>query len=79
MLLRRRSRLSLAPMPYLLSPSAIVFDCLTKVVFPSGPFCGQFFLGKKGSFLLFFTVKNLFSKIKSWREKKTRPVREETQ
>ena len=69
MLLRRRSRRSLLPIAYFLSPVVMVSDAMAKIVFLSVPVCRGVFPLRKGSFRLFFTVKQIFLKIKLWPEK----------
>jgi len=43
----------------------MVFDSFIKIGFPQATACGRFFLSGKSSLFLFFTVKQIFLKIKS--------------
>ena len=66
MLLRSRSRRNLLPIAYFLSPVAMVSDSMAIIVFLSLPVPGVFFPLGKSNFPIFFTVKHIFFKIKSW-------------
>jgi len=68
MLLPNRSRRSLLPIAYLARPVVMVSDGIVKIVFLSLPVPGVFFPLRKGNSSIFFTVKQLFLKIKLWPE-----------
>src|SRR3954470_7609551 len=71
MLLRSRSRRNFAPMAYLLSPSAMVFDSFIEFVFLAWLLMAGFFLSRKRSLSGFFTVKHNFLMIKVYPGRQT--------